>query len=238
MAQAAGAPAPVPPPLTWSQGLQNFANLMKIGELSALLFGVYQFWAGRRERRLADAESAERAVIDSNYQAWQVINSAQGKGGSGGRLEALRDLLRNKVSLAGINLDDAWLEGVQLPNGTLTKGSFLQTNLSHANLEGANLEGADLAGANLTGAILRGAYLRGANLAGARLSAAMLDGADLDELRGWEEITSFGHASIDGIRHAPPGFADFALERGAVDSTTTATHQRVEGSFSSHYRAI
>lgn len=235
MAQTAGA-APAPT-LTWSQWLQNFANLMKVGELGAFVFSAYQFWAGRRERRIADAEAAERAVIDGNYQAWQVINSAQGKGGSGGRLEALRQLLENKVSLAGINLDDAWLEGVQLPGGTLTRGSLQRTNLSHANLAGANLEGADLSGANLVGANLTDAYLK-ANLTHARLSATILDGADLDGVLGWEEIASVGHASIEGIRHAPPGFAEFARERGAVDASTTATHQQVEGSFSNHYRTI
>ena len=236
MAQAVA--APVPPDLTWSQWLQNFANLMKVGELGAFVFSAYQFWAGRRERRVADAEVAERAVIDSNYQAWQVINSAQGKGGSGGRLEALRDLLANRVSLAGINLDDAWLEGAQLTGGTMTRGSLQRANLAHATLAGANLEGADLSGANLVGANLAGAYLKGANLAGARLSAATLDGADLDEVRGWKDVASFGHASIEGIRHAPSGFADFARERGAVDATTSATDETIAGSYSSHFRTI
>jgi hypothetical protein len=235
-AQAAN--APVPPDLTWSQWLQNFANVMKIGELSALLFSAYQFWAGRRERQLADAANAERAVIDANYQAWQVINSAQGKGGSGGRLEALSDLLRNRVSLSGINLDDAWLEGAQLMQANLMRGSLQRTNLSHADLSGANLAGADLSGANLIGANLAGAYLKGTNLANARLSAAILDGADLDEVTGWEEIASLAHASIEGVRHAPPGLIDFARDRGAVDASSTAVHRQVQGSFSTQFRAI
>src|SRR5215469_18832214 len=34
------------------------------------------------------AESKDR-IKQKHYQAWQVINSAQGKGGSGGRIDAL-----------------------------------------------------------------------------------------------------------------------------------------------------
>ncbi|MBV9147923.1 MAG: hypothetical protein JO065_18545, partial [Acidobacteria bacterium] len=35
---------------------------------------------------------AENRVKQRHYQAWQVINTAQGKGGSGGRIEALQEL--------------------------------------------------------------------------------------------------------------------------------------------------
>ena len=238
--QTAG--APIATPLTWSQWLQNFANLMKVGELGAFVFSAYQFWAGRRERRAADAAAAEQATIDGNYQAWQVINSAQGKGGSGGRLEALRDLLRNGVSLAGINLDDAWLEGVVLPRATLVRGSLRRANLVRANLAGANLEGADLRDAELVGANLAGAYLRGANLTNARLSAAIIDGADLHEVIGWQEVRSISHASIAGVHHAPVGFVAFARQRGAVDGSTPAAQEQDgdgEGhSFSREFHAI
>src|SRR5882762_9829400 len=37
------------------------------------------------------AESGDR-VKQKHYQAWQVINTAQGKGGNGGRIEALQEL--------------------------------------------------------------------------------------------------------------------------------------------------
>lgn len=237
-AQAVSPSASVPPPLSFSQWLQNVANLMKVIELGAFLFSAYQFWAGRRERKEADAVNAARAVIDSNYQAWQVINSAQGKGGSGGRIEALGDLLRNGVSLAGITLDDAWLEGVQLPRATLVRSSLQRANLAGANLEGANLEGADLRGAELVAANLRGAYLKGANLAGARLSAATLDDADLSDVVGWRDVRSVSHASIQGIRHMPSGFVVFAREQGAVDDVTRAEPEDELDSYSRQFRAI
>ncbi|MDX2192393.1 MAG: pentapeptide repeat-containing protein [Gemmatimonadales bacterium] len=234
-AQAAQAAAPA---LTWSQWLQNAVNLMKVLELGTFGFGAYQFWAGRKERRSADAEAAERARIDSNYQAWQVINSAQGKGGSGGRIEALAALLRNDVSLAGINLDDAWLEEAKLQRAVFVRASLQRANLTRADLQGANLEGADLRAADLFGADLRGAMLRGANVTGARLSAAILDGADLHDLVGWQDARSWSHASIEGVRRPPAGFVEFAREHGAVDETTTEANLVEQGSFSKAFRAL
>jgi hypothetical protein len=223
---------------TWSQKLQDFANLTRLLELTAFVFSAYQFWKGRRERNAADVTAAEQARIDANYQAWQVINSAQGKGGSGGRLEALRDLLRNGESLAGVNLDDAWLEGVQLPRAMLVQGSLQRTNLNHANLAGANLERADFGGAELVAANLSGAYLRGANFTNARLSAAILDGADLTEVVGWNEVRSLGHASIAGVRNAPAGFREFSIGMGAVESELASPRNADGDRYSQMFRAL
>ncbi|MCC6243648.1 MAG: pentapeptide repeat-containing protein [Gemmatimonadaceae bacterium] len=225
-------------PLSFSQWLQNVANLMKVIELGAFVFSAYQFWAGRRERRVADADNAERARVDSNYQAWQVINSAQGKGGSGGRVEALADLLRNGVSLAGVTLDDAWLEGVKLPHATLTHSSFRRAQLSKADLSGANLEGADLREADLVTANLSGANLKGANLTGARLSAATLEGAFLTDVIGWREVRSISHASIEGVRSAPVGFVAYALENGAVNAESFGGPEDEMDGYSKQFRAL
>ena len=222
----------------WTDWLQVFVNLTKVVETVAFVFSGYQFWAGRRERKVADVEAAEQARIDSIYQAWQVINSAQGKGGSGGRVEALGDLLRNRISLAGINLDGAWLEGVQLPSATMVRSSLVQTNLTRANLVGANLEGADLRNSILVTANLTGANLRGANIAGARLSGATLEGADLSDLIGWTDVGSLSYASIEGIRYAPAGFLEFAQEKGAVDKRTVARTDSDDLSYSHQYRAM
>ena len=82
----------------WTMWLQNAVNAIRLFEVTALAFTAYQVLAGRAERRDAEAEAVRRARKDANYQAWQVINSAQGKGGSGGRIDALADLVRNDVS--------------------------------------------------------------------------------------------------------------------------------------------
>lgn len=230
--------APAIPGFGWTQYLQVTVNLLKVIEMAVFIFSGYQFWAGRRERKVADAEQAEQSRIDSIYQAWQVINSAQGKGGSGGRIEALHDLLRNRVSMAGINLDGAWLEGVNLAGGTLLRASLQGTNLSHANLTGANLEGADLRNAILLTTNLTGANLRGANVAGARLSAATLDKADLTDVTGWAEIGNISYASIEGVRYAPKGFIEHALGQGAVDVRHPTPLDNDEIGYSQAFRAV
>ena len=201
----------------WTEWLQNAVNVIRLLEVTALAFGAYQFWANRNEVRAAEAEAARRARKDANYQAWQVINSAQGKGGSGGRIDALADLVRNDVSLAGINLDGAWLASIDLRLATLPMASFEKTNLQGARLDGARLDGACLRGANLSAASLTNASLRGADLTGARLSAVNFAGADLFDVRGWREIASIAHANVDELRAAPRGFVEWARLNGAVD---------------------
>jgi hypothetical protein len=59
-----------------------------------------------------------------HYQAWQVINSAQGKGGSGGRIDALEELHRDAVPLVGVDVSDAFLQGVDLNGANLLRGNF------------------------------------------------------------------------------------------------------------------
>src|SRR4030088_3570015 len=79
-----------------------------------------------------------------HYQAWQVINSAQGKGGSGGRKEALHELNMDHVPLVGVDASLAFLQGVQLP-----KANLLRCDLHAADLRESNLESSNLAYANL-----------------------------------------------------------------------------------------
>lgn len=205
-------------------------------ELLALLFAAYQLWARRNERRRVEAEAAVLALKAANYQAWAVVNSAQGKGGSGGRVDALQDLNRNGVSLAGVRLDGAWLEGIELGGARLSRASLREANLSGARLQGANLEGADLTGVNLTGADLQGAFLKGADLSGAQLGTADVRGADLAGIRGWASIRTASYLQIDGVRHAPSGFREWALVQGAVEQGTEPAP--ADDGFSTHYRSV
>ena len=206
-------------------------------ELAALLFAAYQLWARRGERRRAEAEAAAVALKSANYEAWQVVNSAQGKGGSGGRIDALQDLNRNAVSLAGVRLDGAWLTGIVLPEAQLAYASLREANLRGANLRGANLEAADLTDVNLTGADLRGAFLKGATIAGALLGTADLRGADLEGLRDWSAIRGTSYVNIEGVRHAPAGFRQWALDHGAIEGEPSAEQTAGEG-YSAHFRAV
>lgn len=175
------------------------------------------------------AESGDR-IKQKHYQAWQVINTAQGKGGSGGRLEALQELNADRVALVGIDLSDAFLQGVRLEKADISRSvfrgadlresSFRSANLAYADLNAANLRGADLHGVNLTDAILSDADLVGADLSDADLTGAQLDRADLRSvnLEGlkWRGIRSIRLANLFGAKNVPAGFAEWADKQGAV----------------------
>src|ERR1700738_738589 len=69
------------------------------------------------------SESGDR-IKARHYQAWQVINTAQGKGGSGGRIEALQELNEDKVPLVGVDVSSAYPQGLRLEQRTAGRGGF------------------------------------------------------------------------------------------------------------------
>jgi hypothetical protein len=176
------------------------------------------------------SESGDR-VKARHYQAWQVINTAQGKGGSGGRIEALQELNEDKVPLVGVDASSAYLQGLRLENASLVRADFSSADLRTSDLSGcdltlANLNSANFRSATLKHALLAQADLRDADLSGADLQDADLSGAALDgaDLRGanlrnvsWLRIKSIRGANIAGLVGAPAGFANWALANGAVN---------------------
>ncbi|WP_396201146.1 pentapeptide repeat-containing protein [Gemmatimonas sp.] len=213
------------------------ADFVKFCQIVIFVFGAYQFWANRRERLAADKVREAQELLDSNYQAWLVVNSAQGKGGSGGRIEALTNLARNKQSLAGVNVDGAWLVGVDLRGADLAHASFKDANLQGALLSGANMKHANFEGANLSAAELEGTILQGARVAGARFSAASLLRADLADLVGWREIAAVNYARLQHVQRAPLGFREWAVEQGA-EGHVGSDDESVTEHFSTQFRAV
>jgi len=174
------------------------------------------------------AESGDRRK-QKHYQAWQVINTAQGKGGSGGRIEALQELNDDRQPLVGLDAAGAFLQGVRLDGANLLRcnleaadlrdSHLAAAELQYANLRVANFRSGDLHLAHLRDASLQDADLVGASLAGADLGSADLEDADLrnTDLAGtlWRDIKSIQGANIYGVRHPPDGFLPWALEHGA-----------------------
>lgn len=174
------------------------------------------------------AESGDRRK-QKHYQAWQVINTAQGKGGSGGRIEALQELNEDRQPLVGLDAPGAFLMGVHLPAANLLRCNLEATDLrdshlagsdlDYANLQSANFRGSDLQRAHLRNADLKDADLVGGNLAGADLTGANLSRADLrnTDLSGiiWREINAISGGNIYGVRNPPEGFLPWALQHGA-----------------------
>jgi len=81
----------------WLSGWAFLEVLEYFGTLSLLLAVISYF-----------SESGDR-LKQKHYQAWQVINSAQSKGGSGGRIDALEELHSDGVPLVGVDVSDAFL---------------------------------------------------------------------------------------------------------------------------------
>lgn len=174
------------------------------------------------------AESGDRRK-QKHYQAWQVINTAQGKGGSGGRIEALQELNEDHQPLVGLEAPVAFLQGVRLDGANLLRcnleaadlrdSHLAATEFAWANLKSANFRSGDLHGAHLQNADLQDADLVGANLAGTDLTGADLDHADLrnTDLAGaiWRNIKSIQGANIYGVRNPPDGFLPWAIQHGA-----------------------
>ena len=114
------------------------------------------------------------------YDAWQIINSAKGQTGSGGRIQALESLNKHGVELDGVAVSGADLSEINLSHAVLRRANFEAAQLDSANFEAANLQGACFKEADLWNANLKGANLRNANLEGADLEFANLEGADLE----------------------------------------------------------
>src|SRR5580658_7169157 len=83
-------------------------------------------------------ESGDRQK-QKHYQAWQVINTAQGKGGSGGRIEALQELNLDHVPLVGVDAGGAFLQGIRLPGAHLLRCNLAGSDLRQSSLRDANL---------------------------------------------------------------------------------------------------
>lgn len=142
----------------WRARLWLFEVLGWVTGVGTILFGVVSWHL-----------EADDRVKERHYRAWELINSARGSTGDGGRRDALRDLNEDRVNLSAAPLANAYLFEVQLSNARLPKANLTGANLVRANLSGADLTGADLQGADLYRADLTRADLEEANLNGASL---------------------------------------------------------------------
>lgn len=200
-------------------GKWSFLEVLEyLGTFSVLVAVIFYF-----------SESGDR-IKQKHYQAWQVINTAQGKGGSGGRIEALQELNADKVPLVAVDASGAFLQGIFLVRARLRRANFSAADVRNSNFEAAELIDADLGSANFRGSNMRQVNLQGARLDDADFWGADLSGADLSDasmadadlrnanLHGiqWQQIRNIHGANLFGARNAPSGFLKWAMQNGAV----------------------
>jgi hypothetical protein len=219
--------------VAWALGNWALLEVLEyLGTFSVLVAVIFYF-----------AETGNR-TRQRHYTAWTVINTAQGKGGSGGRIEALEELNHDRVALTGLDGSLAFLRGVQLPHAMLSRCSFEaadlrmsnfhDADLNFCNLRSANFRETDFEQAKLSDADLNSADLNGADLSNADLSRADLSNADLRNTNlkniRWNQISSMRLANVSGARNAPDGFTAFALEHGAVSAQSDEEWTRLQNS--------
>jgi hypothetical protein len=196
-----------------------FLEVLEYLGVLSVLFGVIFYCS----------ESGDRKK-QKHYQAWQVINTAQGRGGSGGRIEALQELNADGISLVGVDVSSAFLQGIHLPAAKLDRADFRavdardslleRSDLEYADLTSANFRHSNLSRVNLQYADLDSADLVGATLIRANLTGANLKGTDMrnSDVRGieWQGIKAIAAANLYGVRNAPDGFVAWAQLHGAI----------------------
>jgi hypothetical protein len=207
--------------LAWLLANWSFLQVLEyLGSFSVLIAVIFWF-----------AESGDR-IKQRHYQAWQVINTAQGKGGSGGRIEALQELNADGVPLTGVDVSSAFLQTIRLPHARLARSNFNAADLRDSDLRSVDFTWADLHFANLRGsradlAVFDHANLSDCDLSNASLAGSRLDDADLTDadLRSadltaiaWQHLASIRGANIAGVRNPPQGFVAWALRSGAVQT--------------------
>jgi hypothetical protein len=194
------------------------AVLEHLGSFSVLIAVAFYF-----------SESGDR-LKQKHYQAWQVINTAQGKGGSGGRIESLQELNKDGVPLVGVDVSGAFLQGLRLERAHLLRSDFNAADLRNSDFNFADFSDANLHAANFRQGNLRNGVFQGTNLADADLSSTDLSEADLSgatltnaDLRNatianlrWRDIHSLKNANIFGVKSPPEGFVSWAMLHGAV----------------------
>lgn len=193
-------------------------TLEYLGRFSILIAVIFYF-----------SESGDR-LKQKHYQAWQVINTAQGKGGSGGRLDALQELNKDGVPLVGVDLSGSFLQGVNLRGARLVRSDFGSVDardadfqradfnaasLRSGNFRNGNFQGAIFQDADLTAGDFCGANFSNSDLTGATLADAELGKADLQGAK-WQNIKSLKGANLTDLRNASPDFLEWAVQHGAV----------------------
>jgi len=207
--------------ITFGLSRLSFPELLEYCGSFSILVGVIFYFA----------DAPQRTKM-RHYQAWQVLNTAEGKGGSGGRIDAMQELNMDGVSLVAVNGSGAYLEHIQLSGAELRRSTFdaadllgavlNNVNLSSSDLEMANLRDAELSNANLSDIYAKDADFTSADLQNADMSKAVLINAELcsanlANLRNWKQIKNLYMTNIHGVQNAPEGFVEWAKRQGAVD---------------------
>ncbi len=156
---------------SWLEKQAIFPILDKVGKCSILVAVVGTAVSYQSDR--------DNLLKSKQFQAWQVLNTAAGQTGSGGRELAIVDLIDSGVSMDGVNLESAWLQYADFSGGDFNHSNFSSTKLAGVEFHGANLSFANFQSGVLIDVDFSGASLEGANFMQAEVFRINLAGADV-----------------------------------------------------------
>ena len=161
-------------------------------------------------------ETPDRAQ-QAQYEAWQVVDSANGLRTSYARIQALEDLNEDHVPMKGLSAVEADLrninlKGADLSNADLSGADLRGANLSNANLSSANLSNADFSNANLANTRLTSSNLTDANFVEANLSNVDFVGAIITD-------TNFVRANLERAYFGDNSFIKTNLKDAIIKKT-------------------
>ena len=136
------------------------------------------------------------------YQAWSIIDGANGLENSQARIIALEDLCDDGISLEEINLNGAILNGIEMNGVNISKANLCNAQLVNAELFYANLNNVNLSGADCTGITLYRSNISFANLSKANCSSANFSKANMmfaDFSHGNFSGANFSQANLKGV---------------------------------------
>jgi uncharacterized protein YjbI with pentapeptide repeats len=145
----------------WLSRVALLEVLEYIGKLGILLAAIAYIYPGCDERK----QAAEDLTKSKHYVAWQTLNSAVGKSGNAGRVDALMDLNKDGVSLIGLDISNVTFERNLI--------------LTNAQLEYAKLDGSQINGSDFSDAIMWNVVLANATCSCVRFRNANLDNANV-----------------------------------------------------------
>jgi uncharacterized protein YjbI with pentapeptide repeats len=144
---------------------------------------------------ISEAPLRKQVAINA---AWGTLADMEGKRGDGGRLQALKLLKNNNVSLAGAVFDNAFFRSVDLGGAHLAKASFRRAELAKCDFRKADLSDSVFEFTVCAERCdFRGALMDGANVKSAVFADCMFANTSLHRLEA-DSKTSFNGTILTG----------------------------------------
>jgi uncharacterized protein YjbI with pentapeptide repeats len=152
------------------------------------------------------------------FQAWQIINSNEGKAGEGGRSLALEQLLKYKENISGISLENAYLKQININNCVLEKINFMNGKFAKSHFINDSFVLCDFTGSQLEKGIFDNVQYVNSNLNKTRFVMSNFNYCTINNCNS-EKEASFYSSSIMNTTISDSIFLDAYFDNANIDKT-------------------